>query len=383
MRTRTAVTAGAGALVLAATMLTVPAEAHRLREPDVRASNLCAPATMAVGGRGEVYVTPRCFNTLTKVDRTGAVTDLYELPLTPDEGDLVGVAYDGGATYHVETDFVGEVPTAHVVRTSSTGERAVVSDDLWAHERTHNPDASVTYGFRGLRGSCADALAEVEEQSGVWFGSPYRGRIADDGMDWPHPYQLDVHRGDIYVADGAGNSVLMVDGRTGDISTVAVVPATTTTFTPEMMRYAERNFTRDGDLPDCLLGRAYTAEPLPTDVEVDVAGGVYVSTFGGPVGHAAPLSAVYRIVPRTGTAHEVARGMSGVGGLAVTLTAHVFVAETSVGRVSVIRPFTARAAPLFEVDSPGDVDVEGLTVYATTLTGPGGGGLVTYRYLGW
>ena len=189
--------AGASVLALAATLLTVPAHAAGGdREPEVVTGGLVGPLTLAVGNRGDVYVTQTFANTLSKVDRSGAVTTLHSLEGSPGTAELVGVAYSGGATYHIESDLSGEVPTTHIVRTKN-GERTVVSDDLWAYEMENNPDASQKYGFKGLRGSCADQLRALEESIGFPIGSEYTGIVES------HGYQLEVHRGTIYVADAA------------------------------------------------------------------------------------------------------------------------------------------------------------------------------------
>ncbi|PYF96723.1 hypothetical protein SAMN05216184_11814 [Georgenia satyanarayanai] len=374
---RSILAAGVSALALAATLVTVPAHAHpdRDSEPDVVVNGLAGPLTLAVGDKGDVYVTQTFANTLSKVDKRGRVSTLHQLPLSPEEGELVGVARDRGATYHVETDLTGEVPTSHVVKTSRTGKRTVVSDDLWEYEIERDPDARQTYGFRNLRSSCADELADFEETVGAPIFSEYTGIVES------HAYQLDVHDGTIYVADAAANAILKVNERTGRISTVGVVPSSTITFTEDLEAYVEGQFG-GADLPDCLVGKRFTPEPVPTDVVRGWDGGLYVSTLEGSAGEAAPLSKVYRLSQWTGRSLELARGMHGATGLALMPTGHIVVAEMFGGEVSVIRPFTGRAATLFEAESPADVGVDGRTVYATTGTF-GDGALVSYRYRGW
>ncbi len=290
MRT-SSLAAGATILALAATLVTAPAQAHRGhdREPDVITDGLIGPLTLDVANRGDVLVTQTFANTLSKIDRRGRVTDLHQLEASPEEGELVGVAYSGGNTYHVETDFTGEVPTSYIIKTDKKGRRTVVSDDLVAHEMTRNPDAHVTYGFRNLRGRCADELRELEEEIGFPIGSEYQGIVES------HAYQLDVHGGNIYVADAAANAILRVNERTGKISTVSVLPASTITFTAELEAGLEAQMGEvipDLDIPDCLVGKRYTPEPVPTDVQVSWLGILYVSTLEGGAGEIVPLSKV-------------------------------------------------------------------------------------------
>lgn len=380
MRT-SSLAAGATILALAATLVTAPAQAHRGhdREPDVITDGLIGPLTLDVANRGDVLVTQTFANTLSKIDRRGRVTDLHQFEASPEEGELVGVAYSGGNTYHVETDFTGEVPTSYIIKTDKKGRRTVVSDDLVAHEMTRNPDAHVTYGFRNLRGRCADELRELEEEIDFPIGSEYPGIVES------HAYQLDVHGGNIYVADAAANAILRVNERTGKISTVSVLPASTITFTAELEAGLEAQMGQsvpDLDVPDCLVGKRYTPEPVPTDVQVSRLGILYVSTLEGGAGELAPLSKVYRVEPFRGRAGLVAGGMHGATGLALLPTGHIVVAEMFGNEVSIIRPLIGRATTLFEAESPADVAVDGRTVYATTGTF-GNGALVKYQHRGW
>lgn len=375
MRTST-LAAGVSALALAATLVSAPAHAHRDRdsEPDVVVTGLAGPLTLAVADKGSVLVTQTVANTLSKVDKRGRVTDLHQLPLPPGEGELVGVAYHRGATYHVESDLSGEVPTSHIVKTSKTGKRTVVSDDLWTYEMEHNPDARATYGFRNLTQQCAADVAAFEQSIGVPLFSQYQGIVES------HAYQLDVHNGKIYVADAAANAILEVNERTGRVTNAHVLPATTITFTEELEAYVEEQFG-GVDMPDCVVGRRYTPEPVPTDVEVGWDGALYVTTLEGAAGEAVPLSKVYRVSQR-GWFLELAKGMHGATGLALMDSGHIVVAEMFGGEVSVIRPLHRRATTLFSADSPADVEVDGRTVYATTGTF-GDGALVKYGYRGW
>lgn len=367
--------AGASVLALAATLLTVPAQADdRAREPEVVAGGLIDPLTLAVGNKSDVYVTQTFANTLSKVNSRGEVSTLHQLPLSPEEGELVGVAYDRGATYHIETDYRGEAPTSHVVKTSKNGTRSVVSEDLWAYEMAHNPDADDTYGFRNLGAQCAADLAAFEEAIGLPLFSEYQGIIES------HAYQLDVHNGTIYVADAAANAILEINERTGRVTRTHVLPATTITFTAELKAWADGQF-EGAALPDCVVGKRYTPEPVPTDVEVGWDGALYVTTLEGGAGEALPLSKVYRVSQR-GWFLELAGGMHGATGLALMESGHIVVAEMFGGEVSVIRPLHRRASTLFTADSPADVEVDGRTIYATTGA-MGEGQLVKYHHRGW
>lgn len=362
---------GAGSLALAVSLTAAPAQAHRPPPgPQVVTDGLAGPLTLAVGDR-DLYVTQSFAGTLSKVDKRGRVRTIHQLQLPPDAGELVGVAHDRGSTYHVETDYSGASgPTSHIVRTSSKGKRTIVSDDLMAYEAAKNPDGRKRYGFRGLDADCSAELAELETQIGAPLND-YKGIVES------HPYQLDVHRGSIFVADAAANAVLKVNARTGAISTVAVIPATSITFGTELEGHLEE--TLGTDVPDCLRGARYTPEPVPTDVEADRRGGLYVSTLQGLAGESLPLSKVYRVKAHSGRSHEVARGMRGATGLAVARNGNIFVSEMFGGQVSVVRPGSSRARQVFAAESPADVEVRGHTLYATTNTFTNGT-IVKYEY---
>ncbi len=362
--------AGASVLALAATLLTVPAQADdHTSEPEVVTGGLIGPLTVASGDGGDVYVTQTFANTLSKVDGNGEVTNLHTLEGSPETAELVGVAYSGGATYHIENDFSGEVPTSHIVRTEN-GERTVVSDDLWAYEIANNPDRSHRYGVTNARGTCLDQLTAFEETAGFPIVN-YRGIVES------HGYQLEVHDGAIYVADAAANAVLKVDEGTGAISTVSVLPGKTIKFTAGLEAALEGQLGLD--IPDCIVGKRFIAESVPTDVQVGWLGGLYVSTLGGSAGEVLPLSSVYWISPDAEYTFEVAGDLHGATGLDVTPDGTVIVAEMFGGRVSAIPHGDNEATTLFEANSPADVAVAGHTVYATTGTF-GEGALVKYGY---
>lgn len=357
---------GASVLALTTSLLTTPAQA-RTSEPDVVVDGLVGPLSLAVGSRGTIYLTQNFSGQLSKVTR-GTVSTVYQAPET---GGLGGVATSRGRTYHLESDFSGETPTSHIVRTSRDGTRKVVSDDLWQHEIQNNPDAGTTYGFVGLNPSCAEELGTWEEASGFPFLSEYTGIVESNA------YQLEVSGHRAYVADAATNAVLKVDLRSGDISTAAVLPVFDITFTEELKAGLEASLAPDGaPLPDCLVGEDYVPEPVPTDVAVDHKGRLYVTTLGGAAGEIVPLSRVYRI-DRHGHATTVARGLHGATGLDRAANGDLVVAEMFGGEVSVVRPGSWKARTLFTADSPADVAVSGKRVYATTGTF-GNGALVTY-----
>ena len=322
---------------------------------------------------------------MTQVDRRGEQSLRYQVP-DPAGGGISGAAAGRhGATYHLETTVGATGPESQVIRVDRDGHRTVVSDDLWAHEKADNPDGDQTYGFTGLDDQRAAAVTAVEQsappgpEGGPILLNEYPGIIESNA------YQLTVDRGTACVAGAAANAILAVDLRTGEISTLAVIPGSAVTFTEEHRAFAD-GMLGGATLPDCVVGASYTPEPVPTDVEIGKDGRLYVSTLQGALGEAFPLSTVYRVSPRSGHTRAIAdRGMQGTTGLAVAPNGNILVAEMFGDEISTISPGRTRARTLFEAASPADVELERGTVYATTGVfgeggAPGDGAVVSYQY---
>src|SRR5690606_33827034 len=94
---------------LAATLAAAPSQAHRGHggrdhEPVTVASGLVGPLTLAVhDSSSRVYVTQSFAGLLSRIDRSGGVTDLV-VNDNPD-GEVVGVSLGRGGVYYVDTDY--------------------------------------------------------------------------------------------------------------------------------------------------------------------------------------------------------------------------------------------------------------------------------------
>lgn len=374
----------ASSLALVATMAAAPAQA-RAKDPEVVASGLVGPLSLTVGQGQDLYVTQNFMGALSKITKRGGVETVASVN-NPETQSLGGVAYHQGSTYHLEADFGGEMPVSHVVRIDKFGRRTVVSDNLWEHEMSVNPDAGNRYGFVGLQGSCAAELTAFEaafpaELQGMPFLQEYTGIVESNA------YQLTVAKdGTIYVADAAANAILKVN-RQGDISTVAVLPASQVTFSAQLEDgyeeqlenfVVETGIVMDTDIPDCVVGQQFTHEPVPTDVQIGHQGYLYVPTLQGAAGEVLPLSKVYQVNPRTGSTTVLAGGMHGATGLAIAPNGQIFVAELFGGKVSAIQDGHVRT--VFEAHSPSDVAVHGAWLYATTGVFAGSGGAVVKHH---
>lgn len=347
---------------VAAGLVSAPANAAPSQVQDVFAEGLAGPLTIAVHDGGtQITATQSFAGLLTRHDQRGGTTVLVA-GNGPDT-EIVGVSLGARGTYYVETDYAAG--TSHINRIDTRGASATVSDDLMAYEAYNNPDGGSTYGFSGLSNSCASKLATFEQSFPPGALPPlssYHGIVES------HGYQTSVgSRGDVFVADAAANAILSVDGRSGQIRTVAVIPATPATFTAQVAAGLEGQL--EVDIPDCLTGATFIPEPVPTDVEIGSDGMLYVSTLQGWLGEMQPLSAVYRVNPDNGRTTKLAGGMHGATGLALH-GKKIVVAEMFAGELSVIDEGSTTARTVLAVPSgPADVEVSGTAVFVSTMAG--------------
>jgi len=134
------------------------------------------------------------------------------------------------------------------------------------------------------------------------------------------------------------------------------------------------------DAPDCLVGVNYGWEPVPTDVERDGHGNLWVSLLpGGPEGPSlGARGAVYKITKR-GAVIRMARGYLGASNLAVTPRGKVYVAELFNNRISTVR--RGRLVTVRSIRGPVSVEVTKRNLFvgqfaktnqSGDITGPGG-----------
>ncbi|WP_051276308.1 ScyD/ScyE family protein [Marmoricola sp. URHB0036] len=300
----TTVAAVSAALALAASAA-APASAKPTSEARTLDSSVLAPFQIAVRG-GTVWWTDGFKGTVTRL-KSGKKSIIVS-------GGAEGVAVSGKKlAYSVTTDKTSRV----VVRRPGRKPQVI---KVRRFEAVHNPDGNVHYGIIKNYNQCAADFLTSEP------GSPparYTG-VVDS-----HPYQLASLPGGAWaVAEAAGNDILRIS-RTGRISVVALLPRQPITFTQAQADAL--------GAPDCLVGVRYAFEPVPTDVERDSHGNLWVSVLpGGPEGPAlGARGAVYKIT-RHGKVIRIHGGFNGATNLAVWNN-QVYVAELFGGRISTIR----------------------------------------------
>lgn len=302
-------TAATGSLALVAAVTTGTASATTTsRSSADRVLNTTAVAPFQVGLRhGQVYYTDGFAGTVTKLTHRGPKVIAHVKG-----GEIAGAAFSGR-----RMAFASSGPAGTTLTIRRPGRRAIVAD-LGRYENTVNPDRHVTYGIIAGSTPCAVAAAKQATQ----LPATYKG-IKDS-----HPYQVQaLPHGAWAVADAAANAILRVDSR-GRIRTLALLPRQPITFTAAQAHALGAS---------CLKGVTYAFEPVPTDVERDGRGNLWVSTLpGGPEDPSlGARGSVYRI-NRHGAVHRVATGFLGATNLAVT-RGRIYVAELFKNRISTIR----------------------------------------------
>lgn len=316
--------------------------------PRVIADGLAGPLQLAVGPRHSVTVAQSFAGALTRIGPHGQLTDVVSAP-----GEEIGaVSVDHGTTTFArntesETDF-----TALLQQLDSKGKVRTVAD-LGAYEKRVNPDRSQTYGFPGLDAACQAQLPpDFFPSLPTYRGQPYS-----------HPYASASAHGKTYVADAGANDLLSVDSR-GRVRTVAVLPAQTVRVTADA--------ASEAGLPDCLVGKPFRYESVPTDVEIGRDGAAYVTSLpGGPESPAlGARGVVYRVDLRNGCVTVVARDLLGATNLAVAPDGTLYVTELFANRITQLRHGDRRT--VLEVTEPLAVEWDsGRLYFSSGLSGPG------------
>ena len=131
--------------------------------------------------------------------------------------------------------------------------------DLSGFEADRNPDQRIEYGINNADDCVKGALGDYAE---------YHGIVES------HPYAVEAWGDSWIVADAAGNDLLKVTAQ-GKVSRLAVLPSQPKKITADM--------AASEGLPDCVVGKTYRFEAVPTDVEWGQDGWLYVTTLpGGP-----------------------------------------------------------------------------------------------------
>lgn len=307
-------------------------------------SQVVAPFQLALN-QGKVYVADGATSMVSRVRSDGS---LATVATGPQPGEVAGVDLDrtGRSVAYTWTNHA----TGSAGLTVKTKGKKAVTADLSGYEATVNPDGNRTYG---ITPKSDDACVNGFFEQATGGPATYKGIVES------HPYAVaSLGHGNWVVADAAGNDLLKVDAR-GHVSTLALLPRQPLKITAEIA-------TNLG-MPDCVVGLTYNFEPVPTDVEVDQHGMLWVSTLpGGPEDPSlGARGSVYRVNPWTGKAQRMATGFLGATNLAVARSGQVYVTELFAGRISTISH--GKAKPFAMLNAPLSVEVSGDDLYAGTM----------------
>jgi sugar lactone lactonase YvrE len=362
------------ALATSALLATVtPAVAQPTSE--TLAEDLQGPLGLAVDRDGTAYVAESFGGYLTRVDRRGRKTVVFEQSGRAPAG--VALRPNGKVVFTstlAPEDPEGP-PTDTTLEALRSGGRSTTIASLLDYETRVNPDRRQRYGPRDLDPSCAEQLPDElpsARYKGVVDSNPYAvavetrktGKKGKKGKATSY-----------LVADAAGNSIVRVPANGRRLSTVAVLPPVRQRITAEAVEaFREEGF----DLPDCIIGLRYDGEPVPTDIEIGRDGHYYVTTLPG-FPEAEGAGSVWRIHRSSGKIRQVATGFSGAVDLAVARDGTIYVAELFANRVSTVRRGKVRT--FVEVSTPGAIEIgpKGRVYVTTGVFGPDGGRLEVFR----
>ncbi|MGA8254997.1 MAG: ScyD/ScyE family protein [Nocardioides sp.] len=314
------------------------------------ASGLLSPLSLAVAEDGTTFYSENFAGVLHRRSPQGKDTVIYRT----EPGIEVGaVSEQGGSLRFALSGGENEYGVLMAVGNSGVPVRIA---NLMAHEKKHNPDGDVQYGFRDLDEECVAQFPQDQEE-----GIPvtYMGSVET------HPYATWLGRGGTtFIADAGANAIFAVS-KPKRVRTIAALPPTPLMVTAEL--------AGEAGLPECAVGHTYWVEAVPTDVEKGQDGKLYVTSLpGGPEG-GAPGS-VYRVNPANGAVKLVATGLVSPVGIAVGAGGDLYVSELFRGRIARIPAGTNKVRPFIEVGLPGDIESTstGWVFTAGTLTGLSG-----------
>ena len=276
--TRTTAALAALALAAAGTAATAGGASASVAARTVVGSGLVSPLSAGITSTGAAYVSQDFAGSLVKIRPGHKPKTVYQAP----KG--VGLSAVSVRKGVVTFSIVGK---QKLIKQRSKAGKVTTLADVGAYEKTHNPDAGITYGFRAISKACAAKFPKN-------FPVKYKGAVDSN------PYATASGFGSIWVADAGGNDILRIDN--GQISTVAVLP-------PVPIK-VNAKAAKANHVPACAVGLRYWFEPVPTDVEAR-HGQLYVSALtGGPEDNSLGAKGrVYTISPVNGERQAAGHGL--------------------------------------------------------------------------
>ena len=226
----------------------------------------------------------------------------------------------------------------------------VLIGDTFAYEKAANPDGKFKYGFLNTPKSC---LAQLPKG----FPASY------SNVKESHPYATAYNNGVTYVADAGANAIFAISS-TGVFSTVAALKPVKAKVT--------KSAAKANGMPDCVVGKKFALEAVPTDIEVGPEGQLYVTSLpGGPEDGSLGLNGrVLRIDPTSGQVTTLADGLFTPTGVAVATNGDVYVAQLFLGTISKVKT-NGKLKKYAEVPLPAALEAIPTGLLATIHALPG------------
>lgn len=362
MKFRAFAAVAAGAL-LATTLNIAPAQAggdshHNSRTTvqhvETLIEGLGGPLKVAYGSHGNILVAESFAGMLSSVASDGTKKVLASAP-----GKEIGaVSYSRGTTYYFEnvagTDENPEAIGPALLKSISHHGKTRTITDMTKWEVKLNPDGKTVYGVRDAPQTCLDQAP--------WMQST--------GEVYSHPYSTAVSRGNVYVGDAGGNALWKVNSH-GKASVVKVLPAEPVVIDEAAVAAAaEAGLT----VPDCMMGRTYWAQAVPTDIELR-GNWLYYTVLPGAPGESMSKGKIYKLNLHSKKSYLVASGLSAPTGIAVDDRGSTYVTELFGGGVSKI--VKGKAVNVLPAQMASDVAISGHRMAVSTNALTPSGSIVT------
>ena len=347
MRTRQVLAAAAavalaGSTAGAALNSANAAQSHAKAKPAVAvvAKKLVGPLSVAQAPDGTRYWTDSFAGPLYRQLPGGQPTVVF--PGLSKKVAAEGVSADGGVLRF--TTGSGNNKAGKVWTLDLNGAPQLVGD-TYAYEKAANPDGKFDYGFLKTPKSC---LAQLPKN----FPGSY------SGVKETHPYATATNAGTTYVADAGANAIFAISP-TGVFSTVAALKPVKVKVT--------RSAAETAKLPNCVIGKKFALEAVPTDIEYGPDGQLYVTSLpGGPEDGSLGLNGrVLKIDPTTGKVSTLVGGLLSPTGVAVASNGDVYVAQLFRGVISKIKAGGHKARTYLELPFPAAVEATPTGLLAT------------------
>ncbi|CCQ90480.1 conserved hypothetical protein, contains NHL repeats [Nitrospina gracilis 3/211] len=273
----------AGLCMLAAVFLMPPAGEAKIGKPR-KATNVSISLVdgIAVAPNGDVYISRRSHNIVSKIDQNGMLTNVVGTGVSGYSGDggpateatlkvPAGLTFDKEGNLYVadrENHVVRKVDTNGIITTfAGTGKAGYSGDKGPATQAKLNLPSDMTVDHKGnlfISDRSNNVIRKVDPSGTIttYAGTGNEGYNGDNmpalrtNLDKPFGLAVDKH-GNLYIADRGNNRIRKVDAGSGLMSTIG----------------GDGGFFFIGD-----NGPAYRASIAgPTDVAVDDEGNVYVA----------------------------------------------------------------------------------------------------------